>query len=422
MRRIYILSLCSFAALFALYNPLHQSHAFAASTSTVSSLPISTLSIYGAKVATSSNNTIVVTFALHNDTGAQPDIRYGVELLSTQKGQTNTVLDQYLSSETLSLAEKQTVGRTVSYAAPAYLPGGTYRILVIAQTDAGTPLGFAVAGKATFTQSKSEYVAVDPSGCFLTIGGSQITYIAKQRLVALLPTQSLRMTCTVQSHLHKSQSVSAVLETHTQSQFGVLISTSTATTSVVAPSDKKQFSFMVPISPNPQTYAVAMYVKDSSGTIISNTNFFRYIIEGDSATILNVLLDKDHYAVGDTAIATMFWTSSVSTSSQLSTELKLTDGVGSSCTKIVTQGIDSTGKATISLPITATCVDPVLSVSIKDPNGTILAQKTYAVNSPGLTVQQKLNSPALVWGALAAIIIVGAGSFIFYSRRRIKEI
>lgn len=64
-------------------------------------------------------------------------------------------------------------------------------------------------------------------------------------------------------------------------------------------------SFILPKALEPQAYDVKVALKSSENT--SNPIIIHYVLQGISATIQNLSLDKDFYNKGDTATLSFFW-------------------------------------------------------------------------------------------------------------------
>src|SRR6185503_2290199 len=81
-------------------------------------------------------------------------------------------------------------------------------------------------------------------------------------------------------------------------------------TTTLAANKTQTVSFALPTAQTPQAYDASMNFTDASGAVVSNNVVFHYVVAGPSGTIQNAYLDKDSYAIGDSAHATVAWTPS----------------------------------------------------------------------------------------------------------------
>ncbi len=405
------------AAAILLIALSYSSTAFAAVSTSTEQATISTVSIHAAN-AQLSGGILTVTFALQNSDTAQPDIRYGIDVLSTQKGTPQQIVDTSVANETLSLSANQSIGRSISYPIPPYL-SGTYQIVIEARTSSGLPLGVAFAGKIIVPASNQGYATILPSTCFLTVGTSTTHYLPQQR-IGVSSTDILRATCQVQSHFTSVQTLSPVVETFYQSQFGQMVTAAPSAQqgSVFSPGALHSVSFLLLVPQMPQLYEAKLSFADSAGSIVSNPTFFLYQVSGPSATIEDLVLDKDMYARGDVATATVTWTLSPdffsgSTAREAYLGLSLVDGKGFSCAAPVSQTITSSSSIQIVVPmqITATCISPTVTASITDGTGNVYAHKMLIVISahpPINTLPWSKANTELFAFILVLLILLGA--------------
>ena len=89
-------------------------------------ITVATVNIYDAKIISQEGNRIKIGFDLDNREGVQPGIKYSVELIRTESegdDETQTVVDEKVYDEKVSLGENETVHREIEYTAPSYLSG-----------------------------------------------------------------------------------------------------------------------------------------------------------------------------------------------------------------------------------------------------------------------------------------------------------
>ncbi len=357
---------------------------------------VADVSIRQARIETLIGNTMTVDFSLTNGGSAQPDVRYGLEIIQADKNGNELSVDEDISAEVLSLSQGQTLQRSITYTPPGFF-SGTYQVWVVSQTSSGLPLSTGLAGVATFTPTiQSNYADILLPTCYLTVSDdSQHVHYTPQQGVDILPSETLNATCQVESYFTSTQSLYPSFETHYRTQYGAIVPTNPVPTQEASftKGETKTVTFALPNAQTSQAYDVKMVLVDVSGHTVSNPEYFHYVLHGNSATIQTASLDKDQYARGDIAHISVGITPSAdsfsgsrlgsSASTTLSLSASLVNGFGSSCAAPITQEVSPSQFESVSLqmPITATCMNPSLSVSLKDSSGNILDQRTFSVKT-----------------------------------------
>lgn len=367
--------------------------------------------------ATSTSQLITINCSITNKLSNQGDIRYGVRLLKrTEIAQ--LVIDTKVYPEVLSLRENQTIQKQIEYVPPSYL-SGEYKLLVILKTSTGLALSADFLGTVTL-KSSTPYVEIKSDTCSLNVGTT--TYTPAQRTGTEVG-QQLNGICTVVSHNAGDLSVTPTVVIYEESTFGEAVS---GAKDEQQPFDLKNnvtgnVSFHIPQVLAPKSYYAVLSLVTPDGITVSNAVEIPYTINGATATILNVLLDKDYYQTGDIAKVSVFWGGTAR-----NVAISIQDGSDNSCTKETTFTAPASGSSDglqdYSLPISRLCVNPQATIKIIDANGIVLTEKTVAVASGELPPNASLISffkMPVVWYALVLLGIMGAiTAFIFIKKQK----
>ena len=338
-------------------------------------------------------SSISITCGVTNAMAAQPNIRYSVLLIDDKTG---TVEDQKVYPDSISLDQNQSVTKTFTYQAPPF-PQGTYDVWVSLSTVDSLPLDSVQVGQLNLPAPASNYILIAPDSCYLTIAGDSTKYPATQG-VDFGANDAVTLTCSAQN-LSKSASLTATpsFETHLRTLVGPVVSeTQEQQVGLSLNAGAKQtVSFTLPKALSPQAYDTLLTLQGPDGTVLSNTVRIHYVLDGASATIQLLTLDKNYYASGDTAQVTLWWTGSAdsfdgarnsATDDQAQTaELTLVDGNGNQCAAAVqapvSNDISSAQPMSVPISVTKDCSNPSVTTSIVTASGTVLATKSISLTS-----------------------------------------
>ncbi len=378
---------------------------------------LANVNIYKSAIVSSEGGQLTVGFDVANSgTVAQGDIRYGVDVVkATPQGQ--TIVDSFVADETLALAPQSTVHKSLAYTIPASLQG-EYEIWVIARTSSGMMLGLGRAGTTTLVNT-APYIALVPETCAITVSGETDHYTLYQG-VDVSPLETLSLVCTLESHFGTDTTVTPAFSTHRRTTYGALVDTAPVTPEPITlkAGEKKTASFTIPKAIAPQAYDVSLVLQNGEKREVSNKIVAHYVLRGPSATIQTATLDKVSYAQGDTLNALIRWTPSAdsflgarekaTTLTTTTLALSVTDKNGTACIAPMTQLL-TTQELTLTAPVTTPCIEPVLSLTLSDGNGTILDSRTIAspVTPPQPVVaSEPMTEKTSIWTLKFLIIFI----------------
>ena len=268
------------------------------STSTpTKAITLATVNIYNA-TSTQKDNTLTISFDITNRVGVQPGVKYGIVLTKDNKG-SQTVIDEYVSPETLNLGENSSIHKVVTYTVPANI-FGTYSVWISSKNNSGFPFGLSSVGNVTLKSSNMGFVSIIPESCFLTVKDEKGSphYNALQG-VDISSNENLIGHCTIENTTASSVALLPSFITHLHSTYGETVKQLGGDIQplTILSKEKKTIEFELPKAEKAQSYDVSFALKNTNST--TNSVDFRYILRGASATIQNILLDKDSYKKGD---------------------------------------------------------------------------------------------------------------------------
>lgn len=383
------------------------------SSTPATAVTVATVNIYNARIVTQSDNTVTLSFDLSNRENIQPDIQYAVDLIQ-QGVNGQSIIDEHVYAEVVSLGENQTVSRQIDYTAPSYL-SGEYQIWLVAKNHNGMTLALANPGKVTLSGT-DRYVRIDPLSCYLQVGSeSRGTRYSPDQGVDVNAGETLLATCSATNHASTALTVTPHLETYLRSTFGKPVQTAAQPQDMLTfrPEGEQVIHLTIPKPETPQAYDAMLTLQDQDGQTLSNKIVFHYVVRGTSATIQNARLDKDAYVKGDVALVSFFWTpaadnfpgSRLGATQEGSTTVAITihGSQGQTCGTF-SQVLDARATTpTLAVPITADCLDPNVAISINDGHGNTLDQTTFDITS-----SQNRHASTTPWNPIAiGLIIVG---------------
>jgi hypothetical protein len=388
-------------------------------SSTIENVTVATVNVQNAKITSQTGNELSLAFNITNRTGTQPEIRYGVMVLQAGTNGQLTVADEKIYNEVISLNGDDSAFEEVTYTPPSYLTG-KYTIMVVAENPEGLLLGETPAGTATFTGA-SHYLEVIPSSCYLTVtdDATSTEYTLTQG-VDVLPAEHLILNCSVENDLGASVTTTPTFDSYYRSVFGMLVATSTLSPiSIPAQGAPVTEMFEIPKVTAPQAYDAVFTLQGPGVASSSNSVIVHYVVQGESATVQNVVFDKPSYNSGDTAQVSITWTGtagdfegsriSPTDTGPINATVNVESGGNVSCAAPSTQTIPS-GQvaATFAIPMTANCPGPKAEVTLADGSGTVLAETYFATGTPMLaTSVASGTAPAASNNTMLYLILIG---------------
>ncbi|TAK95533.1 hypothetical protein EPO05_04055 [Patescibacteria group bacterium] len=355
---------------------------------------VATTSVYDCKVVSQEGNRLKISFGMANGVGAQPQIHYSIQLTKMDKDGHRFVIDEQVSDEIFDIGPGEEVKREAVYSAPDFLTG-KYQIWIAAKNNNNLNLGFSTAGDITLSGS-GKYLEVVPETCFLTVGGDAGQKYSLVYGVDVEKTEQLFLNCLVRSHLDQEISATPSFNNFWRNSAGKKVGSQKLDPVTFRPDVDTEIKLLIPKADRPQAYDAVLSLLNEKQLPISNGVTMHYVLRGASATIQNILFDKDYYAEGDTARISFFWTPAASAfqgsrknnaADQVEAQLSIVVlSNGQKCGEIDTKSITKNEQnLKIDIPIVQDCLNPEARVSIKDQRGETLDEGVFSVTSKNLS-------------------------------------
>jgi hypothetical protein len=380
---------------------------------------------------------VTLGFNISNREGVQPAVIYAVNLYEQSTDQVLNRIDQKVyTNDTLSLGENEKIHKEITYEAVSFLDGEYIIEIEVRNPDALKLSAVRLRESVTFV-GQTQGITIDTASCHLTIGSDKTTYERLQG-VDVSRDEELIAHCAVVSDLSAEKIVKPVVEIFHRSTFGDKVDTKILD-QLLAGEMGNTYSFLVPLPDKPQAYDAVLSFQDGDGNTISSKATLHYVVQGESATIQNVTLDKDRYKVDDSAEVTVFWSGSAdgfpgarkeaeTPTKQMMIDVQLFNDQGETCSDVHNRDL-SPEEITTSLvvPVTRACINPAVAVHLYNVEGLLLAERTYYIETKSQDEPLSIStgSDGITKVAVATLVIfvllVITVIFISYTRRYKKD-
>jgi hypothetical protein len=367
----------------------------------------------GAKIVSQTGGTFLIDFKLSNGGNPESDLRYGLQLEKKIDGGSYLV-DEKIFSETLSLATKQTIERTVSYSAPSFF-SGKFELWLVSKNSVGMSRGIIPLGEVTLTGT-NDFVEF-PVDCYLTINEENEKYQVKEG-VSLKKGEKAFLNCQLENRGSKAITAQAWFESYRRSVYGEREGGPTTLNQVVAlgAGEKKLFKLELPQFKNPQAYDIKTQLLYQEKPI-SNSVIIHLVLSGESASIISFNPEKLSYKKGEMGKFEIEWAGSAdnfygsrtgeTATGELNLEVEILDANGKACAKKTAQKVDGDGgRETISLQIINDCPAMGALIVLKDQDGQELDRKTF-----NFSAENKIDSKKPTTKTMAMLIAVAISVF-----------
>ncbi|MBU1177435.1 PKD domain-containing protein [Patescibacteria group bacterium] len=377
-------------------------------------IEIASIELYDAKVISQEGNKINLSFDLFNGGKIQQGIKYGIQLIdyvdieesdnssavidifnqTQEASEMQVILNEKIYEETITIRNNETINKEIEYVAPSYL-NGEFEVWIIVKNDNGMLLAMGNLGKIVL-EGNNQFIKIIPESCYLIIKGesNEEKYSISQGVDISLD-ENLQAVCELINNYDKEINFTPYFNTYNRSTFGELIkeNESIQNNFIIEANEIKIFTFNIPKIDISQAYDAELTLKEDNNNI-SNSVVFHYVIQGESATIQNLSLDKDYYLAGDIAEVSVYVTPSadifydsranIESINEFNLKLAIYNSDGNLCTDDNTKYEKSINKQTeelqtFSININKDCYDPKIIAIAENSSGDILAQKEYQI-------------------------------------------
>ena len=385
---------------------------------------VAMVNIENQKIVSQKDNNFMLSFDLSNGKGLQSGVKYGVELVPENA---HYIADQKVYDESMTLYENSTVHKEITYVAPAGF-NGDYDLYVLSNNESGFPFAIASLGKIKLTSSK-EAVDIVNDTCYLKINDGKHHTITEG--VYVNKDESINLICDVVNHSNLPISVNPSFETRYFSMYGKVAPQSEVKDEPISfvKGEKKTISLALPVGLIPQFYTLKVNLNGINAS--SNDVYVHYVVNGTSAIIQKLSLDKDIYKKGDNGTLSLIWSAvsgDLSNSDKhptilppLTMNISIKGNDGKDCISPISKPLvrDYDNPQTgIPFTVLKDCLNPNTSITITDNKGNVLDQKGFLFKtSPNETPKNNTSKYYVIIFIILIVLI-----FSFYLIKRNKKV
>jgi hypothetical protein len=410
---------------------------------------VATVNVQNLDVVKTADNTMTVDFDISNRVGVQPAVLYAVKLVSSDKsGRLSVVNDQQVyTKDILTLNENVSIHKKIVYIVPTYLKG-SFIVRVETQTPEGLSLSsIDLREKVSLDGGASKGgLFVDAGSCFLTVKGEvpEKKYVPLQG-IDVSSTEVLLAHCSVKNNFTEQKSFTPMFATYYRSTLGNLIAENSQSVITLKAGETRMLELPITLAIKPQAYDVVLSLVNGQKERVTSPVIFHYVLRGESATIQNLILDKDAYQKGETAHVSFFWTgpadvfygsraTNVGSIAGGSLTLSIVDEKGVSCGEKTLQKLSSgdRGVERVSILITKNCYNSTIRSSIMNQAGAVLVENVVKMTSASSSpveeiatttepVSSNKNGIIAIVITIVVLIVIGGGAYVFKKKQNMQN-
>lgn len=345
------------------------------------------LNVYETKVLNQDNHNMEVSFLLQNGVGAQTGVSYLVQVVGDNKEGVKEMLYEKVYEEKINFLENTYIERTVDFQAPSYLDG-EFEIWVKAANDESLVLGLNLAATVEFEALTEQSVFIDSKTCRLAIEGVEDFFTVDQG-VDISSEEELSLVCDIENLGDQVIQLNPDWQVFRRDVYGQKLNEKNKNKPFsLTANEKREMTFSVPKPSLAQAYGAVFSL--TRGSERSNEIRVKFVVQGDSATISNLQLDKGYYKRGDEATVSVFWAMAADsffgsrsgipeTSEDVFYSLLMRDNDGLECIEPVRNLSLKRDIATskIKVDITNDCLRPQVFFAMEDESGKVISSKEF---------------------------------------------
>jgi hypothetical protein len=410
------------------------------------------VNVYAGMVTEQRDHDFIVEFELVNNGNLEPEVLYAVQLYkATDSGE--MLVHEKVYAEVLSLESNTTLQKQVAYTAPSTLEEGEYIVRILASNKKGFEYGGTTVGTYTITDQRKEgELYIDQAECFLVIEGVDDTTVHGREIGVDINTSEDTLFLQCDGVVFTDESIGAQFTFRERSSFGdVLVKTTVPFGDItfLGEEGNEGMYVHVPTLPKPQSYLVTMTLVENEDVSVSNEVVFRYVAQGDSATIKNISLDKSAYKAGEEAkvkvivsgladvfpeargrdLETYDFENNPIADFQVRLQITGKGGVVCSEEQIKTLPAYNGELYDIAVPITNDCEQPTITAEIVNAQGTVLHNASFDVTVPseqkseGAAPETSTSLLEKIVLIISVILLVGVvGMYLYHNFKKNPEI
>jgi len=376
------------------------------------------------KVEEKGGNNFEVSFDILNQEGIQPYVKYAVNLVSREDDR-ETVLDQKIYDEILTIGNGEIIHRAVSYEAPEYLKSGNYALFLEARNKSGLRLAYVSAGEINLSGGESK-IEIENDSCVIFFGDVDF------RLSGKIPSQDdlekPNLRCKAKNVFGNKIEAYLGVDIREKSYLGDLGERKISEKKNLNPDEEREFRIDLGCIDKMKSPVLTVSVFSGEDRQISRIVNIPYF--GSSVSLFyNTRLDKDYYLRNETAKIIFDIRPFYPEGSVISYSLKEKNGQSCLEEKNREKTLDNSGIIKEEEKIAKNCFDFTLHVFVKDKDGNILDEEKHFIESRSKEAKEKAEESAkkskrnnIIVISFLVIILLFALGFSVYKKIKFRNI
>lgn len=418
-----------------------------------SAVLVSNVNIYEANVVSQENNKVLIGFDIKNEGGTvngdmvESGLKYGIKVMdgktTNEYGVTfyGATVDERVFSEVFSLNTGEKVHKEIVYTAPRSFKG-EYYFQVYGVKEGGMPYAVAYIDEPVVFEASADALSVNITDCAMVVGSETQEYTLEFG-VDVASSEELSLKCTLEASGQLGNYTPQVT-IYERALSGDMVSDVKLETGTIESEKTDSILFTIPVPTEPQAYDAKLILlsgSDEEAEIISNTVVAHFVVQGDSATIQDVQIDKDYYKAGEQAEVVLNISGNAGLFTGSRASQANTPATGDSSywyrVSILSEGavcgdsgepkefvFNEYGSQVIPVTITADCVNPTTKIILSSKDGTVYDEQDFAVETktipteevvPEVPVENNATTTVLI---LALLLVLVAVAFFIYKKTK----
>jgi len=330
------------------------------------------------------NNEIKGEFTVwNNENYYLSDLNYEIKFFSITTSKKFVSIDELIPNETFFVSPNATTTKSFAYKYPKNINDGDYTLRLQIATQRGTELGWE--DQIISLKGENKFLEIIPDSPKLLVDGKES---ASLHGVNVNPKAKITASFKIKNPGEKITIVPKIKIYQRQINMPLIKDYQDASITF-AKGETKEINLKMPELNTPESYLTEIIFYNNNEQV-SGTQFFRWVVEGESGKILNIKADKDYFKAGENINLTIDSIGPADASDLGMGNLKVTvfdknGNIISTISKDVKLNFDLVSSV-ISIPVKKDLISPKIKAELTK-DGKVLDERT--INLPIFSDQAK---------------------------------